>query len=76
VLTATRPPLVWGTLRATLAGRAVRDETIQKSPKQVFGVIRAVRCWKSKDPVPLDKVRNWSFAEQARLGMEHLDRDR
>jgi hypothetical protein len=21
---------------------------------------------KSKDPAPLDKVRNWSFAEQAR----------
>ena len=108
-----------------LAGLAVRDETIQKNPKQVLGVIRAVframafavanreettqllmnwlrlvrevaarsyelgkRSWsdggvvsdaavqslvdqsmlelKSKDPIPLDKVRNWSFAEQAR----------
>jgi NitT/TauT family transport system substrate-binding protein len=112
-------------LELPLAGLTVRDETIQKNPKQVFGVIRAVframafaganreettqllanwlglerevaarsyelgkRSWsdggvvsdaavqtlvdqsmlelKSKDPVPLDKVRNWSFAEQAR----------
>ena len=112
-------------LELPLAGLAVRDETIQKNPKQVLGVIRAVframafaganreetiqmlvnwlrldrevasrsydlgkRSWsdggvvsdaavqslvdqsmlelKSKDPVPLDKVRNWSFAEQAR----------
>ncbi|HET7004142.1 MAG TPA: ABC transporter substrate-binding protein [Candidatus Binatia bacterium] len=108
-----------------LAGLAVRDETIKKNPKQVYGIIRAVframafaganreetiqmltnwlkldrdvaarsyelgkRSWsdggvvsdaavqtlvdqsllelKAKDPVPLDKVRNWSFAEQAR----------
>jgi ABC-type nitrate/sulfonate/bicarbonate transport system substrate-binding protein len=112
-------------LELPLAGLAVRDETIQKNPKQVFGVVRAVframafaganreettqilvnwlrldrevaarsydlgkRSWsdggvvsdaavqtlvdqsmlelKSKDPVPLDKVRNWTFAEQAR----------
>jgi NitT/TauT family transport system substrate-binding protein len=112
-------------LELPLAGLAVRDETIQKNPKQVLGVIRAVframafasanreettqllmnwlrldrevavrsydlgkRSWsdggvvsdaavqslvdqsmlelKSKDPVSLDKVRNWSFAEQAR----------
>ena len=112
-------------LELPLAGLAVRDETIQKIPKQVYGVIRAVframafagahreetiqvlmnwlrldrevasrsyelgkRSWsdggvvsdaavqtlvdqsmlelKSKDPVPLDKVRNWTFAEQAR----------
>jgi ABC-type nitrate/sulfonate/bicarbonate transport system substrate-binding protein len=112
-------------LELPLAGLAVRDETIQKTPKQVFGVIRAVfralafaganreettqmlvnwlsldrevaarsydlgkRSWsdggvvsdaavqslvdqsmlelKSKDPVPLDKVRNWAFAEQAK----------
>ena len=114
-----------------LAGLAVRDETIQKNPKQVLGVIRAVfratafaganreettqilvnwlrldrevasksydlgkRSWsdggvvsdaavqslvdqsmlelKSKDPVPLDKVRNWSFAEQARRELEKI----
>jgi NitT/TauT family transport system substrate-binding protein len=28
---------------------------------------------KSKDAVPLDKVRNWSFAEQARRGLEKVD---
>ncbi|MSP38730.1 MAG: ABC transporter substrate-binding protein [Deltaproteobacteria bacterium] len=115
-------------LELPLAGLAVRDETIQKNPKQVHGVIRAVframafaganreettqilmhwlkldrevaarsydlgkRSWsdggvvsdaavqslvdqsmlelKSKDPVPLDKVRNWAFAEQARRDM-------
>jgi NitT/TauT family transport system substrate-binding protein len=107
-----------------LSGLASRDETIQKNPKQVYGVVRAIframafasanreetiqmvmnwlkldrevaarsyelgkRSWsdggvvsdsavqtlvdqsmlelKSKDAVPLDKVRNWSFAEQA-----------
>lgn len=112
-------------LELPLAGFAVRDETIQKNPKQVYGVVRAIframafaganreettqilvnwlrldrevaarsydlgkRSWsdggvvsdatvqalvdqsmlelKSKEPVPLDKVRNWSFAEQAR----------
>ena len=112
-------------LELPLSGLAVRDETIQKNPKQVYGMIRAVframafaaanreetiqilinwlkldrevaarsyelgkRSWsdggvvsdaavqtlidqsmlelKSKDPVPLDNVRNWSFAEQAR----------
>jgi len=112
-------------LEFPLSGLAVRDETIQKNPKQVLGMVRAVframvfastnreettqmlvnwlrvdqevaarsyelgqRSWseggvvsdaaikllvdqsmlelKSKDPVPLDKVRNWSFAEQAR----------
>jgi len=112
-------------LEMPLSGLAVRDETIQKNPKQVLGVVRAVframafasanreettqllanwlrvdqevaarsyelgqRSWseggvvsdaaikllvdqsmlelKSKDPVPLDKVRNWSFADQAR----------
>ena len=112
-------------LEMPLSGLAVRDETIQKNPKQVLGVVRAVframafasanreettqllahwlrvdqevaarsyelgqRSWsdggvvsdaavqslvdqsmlelKSKDPVPLDKVRNWSFAEQVR----------
>ena len=111
-------------LELPLAGLAVRNETIQKNPKQVLGVIRAVframafasanreettqilvnwlrldrevaarsydlgkRSWsdggivadaavqslvdqsmlelKSKEPVPLDKVRNWSFAERA-----------
>lgn len=122
-------------LELPLTGLAVRDETIQKNPKQVFGVIRAVframafaganreettqilmswlrldrevaarsydlgkRSWsdggvvsdaavqslvdqsmlelKSKDPVPLDKVRNWSFAEQARreLGSSAIGR--
>ena len=108
-----------------LSGLAARDETIQKNPKQVFGVTRAVTramnfaaanreettqmiaswlkvdgeiaaksyelgkpSWsaggivsdaavkvlvdqsmlelKTKDVVPLDKVRNWSFADQAR----------
>jgi NitT/TauT family transport system substrate-binding protein len=112
-------------LELPLSGLAVRDETIQKNPKQVHGIIRAVframafaaanreetiqilinwlkldrevaarsyelgkRSWsdggtvsdsavqtlvdqsllelKAKDTVPLDKVRNWSFAEQAR----------
>ena len=111
-------------LELPLAGLAVRDETIQKDPKQVYGVIKAVframafaaanreettqilinwlrldrevaarsydlgkRSWsdggivsdaavqslvdqsmlelKNKEPVPLDKVRNWSFAERA-----------
>ena len=122
-------------LELPLAGLAVRDETIQKTPKQVYGVIRAVframafasanreetiqvlvnwlrldrevasrsyelgkRSWsdggvvsdaavqtlvdqsmlelKSKTPVPLDRVRNWSFAEQARreLGSSGLGR--
>jgi len=108
-----------------LSGLAVRDETVQKNPKQVLGVVRAVframafagthpeetrqlivnwlrvdqevaarsydlgkRSWsdggvvsdaavkilvdqsilelKIKDTIPLDKVRNWSFVEQAR----------
>jgi ABC-type nitrate/sulfonate/bicarbonate transport system substrate-binding protein len=108
-----------------LSGLAARDETIEKNPKQVLSVVRAVLramtfasanreettqmiahwlkvdqevaaksyqlgkpSWstggivsdsavkvvvdqsllelKSKDAVPLDKVRNWSFAEQAR----------
>ncbi len=108
-----------------LSGLAVRDETIQKNPKQVLGVVRAIMramnfaaanreettqmianwlkvdreiaaksyelgkpSWsaggivsdaavkvlldqsmlelKTKDVVPLDKVRNWSFVEQAR----------
>ena len=112
-------------LELPLSGLAVRDETIQKNPKQIYGIIRAVframafaaanredttqiivswlrldreiaarsydlgkRSWsdggvvsdaavqtlvdqsmlelKSKDPVALDKVRNWTFAEQAR----------
>jgi len=112
-------------LEIPLSGLAVRDETIQKNPKQVLGVVRAVframafasanreettqmlvnwlrvdqeiaarsydlgkRSWseggivsdsavkflvdqsilelKIKDAIPLDKVRNWSFAEQAR----------
>jgi len=118
-----------------LSGLAVRDETIQKNPKQVLGVVRAVframafasanreettqllahwlrvdqevaarsyelgkRSWseggvvsdsavkflvdqsmselKIKDPVPLDKVRNWAFAEQARreLGSSAIGR--
>ena len=122
-------------LELPLAGLAVRDETIQKNPKQVYGVIKAVframafaganreetiqmlvnwlrldrevaaksyelgkRSWadggvvsdaavqtlvdqsmlelKSKTPVPLDKVRNWSFAEQARreLGASGIGR--
>jgi NitT/TauT family transport system substrate-binding protein len=115
-------------LELPLAGLAVRDETIQKNPKQVHGIIRAVframafaganreetiqilinwlkldrevaarsyelgkRSWsdggvvsdaavqtlvdqsllelKAKDPVPLDKVRNWTFAEQAKRDM-------
>jgi ABC-type nitrate/sulfonate/bicarbonate transport system substrate-binding protein len=108
-----------------LSGLAARDETLQKNPKQVVGILRAVLramafasanreatirmlinwlkvdreiaarsyelgkpSWgeggvvsdgavqtqvdqsllelKSKAPVPLDKVRTWSFAEQAR----------
>lgn len=108
-----------------LSGLAARDETIQKNPKQVFGVVRAIAramnfavanreettqmianwlkvdreiaaksyelgkpSWyaggvvsdgavkvlidqsvlelKIKDTIPLDKVRNWNFAEQAR----------
>jgi ABC-type nitrate/sulfonate/bicarbonate transport system substrate-binding protein len=120
-------------LELPLAGLATRDETIQKNPKQVSGVVRAVframafasanreetvqmlinwlrldrevatrsyelgkRSWsdggivsdaavqtlidqsllelKSKDPVPLDRVRNWSFAEQARRELVKLDR--
>jgi NitT/TauT family transport system substrate-binding protein len=118
-------------LELPLSGLAVRDETIQKNPKQVYGIIRAVframafaganreettqmlinwlkldrdvaarsyelgkRSWsdggvvsdtavqtlvdqsllelKTKDPVPLDKVRNWSFAEQARRDVERV----
>jgi NitT/TauT family transport system substrate-binding protein len=112
-------------LELPLAGLGVRDETIQKTPKQILAMIRAVfraiafakahpeetmrmlvnwlrvdqevaaksyelgkRSWseggvvsdaavkvvvdqsilelKAKDAVPLDKVRNWTFAEQAR----------
>jgi ABC-type nitrate/sulfonate/bicarbonate transport system substrate-binding protein len=112
-------------LELPLAGLGVRDETIQKNPKQILAMIRAVfraiafakahpeetmhmlvnwvrvdqevaaksyelgkRSWseggvvsdaavkvvvdqsilelKSKDAVPLDKVRDWSFAQQAR----------
>jgi NitT/TauT family transport system substrate-binding protein len=115
-------------LELPLARLAVRDETIQKNPKQVFSMVRAVframvfaganreettqilmnwlkldreiaarsydlgkRSWsdggvvsdaavqtlvdqsllelKSKEAVPLDKVRNWAFAEQARRDM-------
>ena len=118
-------------LELPLSGLAVRDESIQKNPKQVFGMIRAVframafaaanreetiqilinwlkldrevaarsyelgkRSWsdggvvsdaavqtlvdqsilelKSKDLVPLDNVRNWSFAERARREMEKI----
>jgi NitT/TauT family transport system substrate-binding protein len=118
-------------LELPLAGVATRDETMQKNPKQVFSMVRAVframafaaanreettqilmnwlkldrevaarsydlgkRSWsdggvvsdaavqtlvdqsmlelKSKDAVPLDKVRNWSFAEQARRDMGNL----
>jgi NitT/TauT family transport system substrate-binding protein len=121
-------------LELPLSGLAVRDETIQKNPKQVIAVVRAVframafagnnpeetrkmlvhwlklepdvaarsyelgkRSWSdgvvsdaaikllvdqsmlelnSKDPVPLDRVRNWTFAEQARreLGTSGLGR--
>jgi NitT/TauT family transport system substrate-binding protein len=112
-------------LELPLAGLGVHDETIQKNPKQINAMIRAVfraisfakthpeetmrmlvnwvrvdqevaaksydlgkRSWsadgvvsdaavkvvvdqsmlelKTKDAVPLDKVRNWTFAEQAR----------
>ena len=112
-------------LELPLSGLAVRDETIQKNPKQVLAIVKAVframafagthaeetmqmlmnwlrvdqevaarsyelgkRSWseggvvsdaavkilvdqsmvelKTKDAVPLDKVRNWAFAEQAR----------
>lgn len=118
-------------LELPLAGLATRDETIQKNPKQVLGIVRATframafaganreetillmmnwlrldrevaarsyelgkRSWadggvvsdaavqtlidqsllelKTKDVIPLDKVRNWSFAEQARRDMESL----
>ena len=118
-------------LELPLSGLAVRDESIQKNPKQVYGMIRAVframafaaanreetiqilinwlkldrevaarsyelgkRSWsdggvvsdaavqtlvdqsilelKSKDLVPLDNVRNWSFAERARREMEKI----
>lgn len=111
-----------------LAGLGVRDETIQKNPKQILAVIRSVfraigfakanpeetikllkdwvridqevaiksyelgrRSWaengvvadtavkivvdqsipelKSRDSVPVEKVRNWSFAEQAKRDM-------
>jgi NitT/TauT family transport system substrate-binding protein len=114
-----------------LAGLGVRDEAIQKNPKQIVAVMRAVfraiafakanpeetikllqdwvridqevavksyelgkRSWaeggvvadtavkvvvdqsllelKSNDTVPLDKVRNWSFAEQARRNMGNM----
>jgi len=117
-------------LELPLSGLAVRDETIQKNPKQVLGIVRAVframafaaanreetiqiltnwlkldrevaarsyelgkRSWseggtvsdsavqtlidqsllelKAKDPVPLDRVRNWSFADQARRELEN-----
>jgi len=120
-------------LELPLSGLATRDETIQKNPKQVLGVVRAVframvfasanreetvqllmnwlkldrdvaarsyelgkPSWseggvvsdaavqtlidqsmlelKAKEPVPLDKVRNWSFADQARRDMGNLDR--
>lgn len=122
-------------LELPLSGLATRDETIQKNPKQVLGMVRAIframafasanreettqllvnwlrldrevaarsyelgkRSWsdggvvsdaavqtvvdqsllelKAKDPVPLDKVRNWSFAEQARreLGIAVIGR--
>jgi len=120
-------------LEFPLSGLAVRDETIQKNPKQVLSVVRAVframafagthpeetrqmivnwlkvdqevaarsydigkRSWseggvvsdsavkilvdqsmselKIKDPVPLDKVRNWSFAEQARRELANSGR--
>ena len=116
-------------LELPLSGVATRDETIQKNPKQVFGIVRAVframafaaanreetvqilinwlkldrevaersyelgkRSWsdggvvsdaavqtlvdqsllelKAKERVPLDNVRNWSFAERARRDME------
>ena len=112
-------------LELPLSGLAVRDETIQKNPKQVLAIVKAVframafadthaeetmqtlmnwlrvdqevaarsyelgkRNWseggvvsdaavkilvdqsmlelKTNDAVPLDKVRNWAFAEQAR----------
>jgi ABC-type nitrate/sulfonate/bicarbonate transport system substrate-binding protein len=118
-------------LELPLAGLATRDETIQKNPKQVLGIVRATframafaganreetirlmmnwlrldrevaarsyelgkRSWadggvvsdaavqtlidqsllelKTKDVIPLDKVRNWSFAEQARRDMGSL----
>ena len=114
-----------------LSGLATRDETIQKNPQQVFGVVRAVLramtfagahreettqmianwlkvdpevtaksyelgkpSWstgavvsdgavkvlveqsllelKSKEVIPLDKVRNWSFAEQVRRELEKV----
>jgi len=122
-------------LELPLAGLGVRDETIQKNPKQINAMIRAVfraitfakahpeettrmlinwvrvdqevaaksyelgkRSWsdaavvsdaavkvvvdqsilelKVKDAVPLDKVRNWTFAEQARreLGIAGMAR--
>ena len=121
-------------LELPLSGLAVRDETIQKNPKQILGVVRAVfrainfaganpeetrkmlvqwlklepdvaarsyelgkRSWSdglvsdaaikvlvdqsmlelnSKEAVPLDRVRNWSFAQQARrdLGTSGLGR--
>ena len=116
-------------LELPLSGVATRDETIQKNPKQVFSMVRAVframrfaaanqeetiqmlmnwlkldrevaersyelgkRSWsdggvvsdaavqtlvdqsmlelKAKERVPLDNVRNWSFAERARRDME------
>ena len=114
-----------------LVGLGVRDETFQKTPKQILAMIRAVfravafakthpeetmrmlinwvrvdpevaamsyelgkRSWsergmvadaavkivvdqsmlelKSKDAVPLDKVRNWAFAEQARRQLQKI----
>jgi NitT/TauT family transport system substrate-binding protein len=125
--------LIWlgERLELPLAGLGVRDETIQKNPKQILAMIRAVframdfakthpeetmrmlvtwvrvdqevaaksyelgkRSWseggvvsdaavkvvvdqsmlelKSKDAVPLDKVRNWTFAEQARRDLEKV----
>jgi NitT/TauT family transport system substrate-binding protein len=117
-----------------LSGLAARDETIQKNPKQVSAVLRAIframsfaranpqetqtmliqwlkvdaevaarsyelgkRSWSdgvvsdaavkvlvdqsmlelnSKEPVPLDKVRNWSFAAQARRELERVTPNR
>jgi len=118
-------------LELPLSGLATRDETIQKNPKQVLAMVRAVframafasanreettqllvnwlrldrdiatrsyelgkPSWsaggivsdpavqmlidqsilelKGKDSVPLDKVRNWSFAEQARRELEKV----
>jgi NitT/TauT family transport system substrate-binding protein len=118
-------------LELPLAGLGVRDETIQKNPKQIFAIIKSVframafvkahpeetmrlliswakvdqevaaksyelgkRSWsesgivsdravkvvvdqsmlelKAKEAVPLDRVRNWSFAEQARRELGNI----